>query len=90
VTVPEEKLPVVAETDPPDTLVAVPADPPMLRDDAVPVKPDPGPENVPAVTVPLTSRVVAGVVVPIPTLLLVDKNIFDVAAATPEPERYRT
>jgi hypothetical protein len=39
---------------------------------------------------PVTCKFAVGVVVPIPTKLLVDKNIFDVTAATPELERYTT
>ena len=37
---------------------------------------------------PVTCNVAVGRVFDIPTLLLVDKNMFDVAAATPELERY--
>ena len=37
---------------------------------------------------PETCNVAVGTVVPIPTLLLVDKNMFEVDAATPELTRY--
>jgi hypothetical protein len=43
-----------------------------------------------AYTLPVTWSVAVGAVVAIPTKLLVDKNIFDVTAATPELERYTT
>jgi hypothetical protein len=61
------KYPDVAETDPPLKLVALVAAP-TVKLDAVPVRPVPGPENcVEARTVPVTSRVTPGLVVPIPT-----------------------
>ena len=37
---------------------------------------------------PVTCKFEVGVVVPIPTRLLVDKKMFAVDAATPEEERY--